>query len=138
MAENFTLRPYQAEIIRQARQEFAAGNRRVLIVAPCGAGKTVLAVFMCHEHVARGGRVLYLAHRRELLEQAEKTLAPLDGITVMSVQTAARRTETLPEPTMIVLDECHHAAAKTWQTVIQAFPAAYLVGLTATQLSRAL
>ena len=132
MAENFTLRPYQAEIIRQARQEFAAGNRRVLIVAPCGAGKTVLAVFMCHEHVARGGRVLYLAHRRELLEQAEKTLAPLDGITVMSVQTAARRTETLPEPTMIVLDECHHAAAKTWQTVIQAFPTAYLVGLTAT------
>ena len=118
------------------------------MVAPCGAGKTVLAAFMCGEHVARGGRVLFLAHRSELLKQAAQTFERAgvaqitadrgaiielgDRITVMSVQTAARRADRLTEPTMIIADECHHAAAKTWQTVLQAFPAAHIVGLSAT------
>lgn len=143
-----TLRPYQQALIEGARQQFRQDQRRVLMVAPCGAGKTVLAAFMCGEHVTRGGRVLFLAHRSELLRQAAQTFeragiaritadrgATLelgDKITVMSVQTAARRIHGLAEPTMIIADECHHAAAKTWQTVLQAFSAARVVGLTAT------
>jgi DNA repair protein RadD len=130
------LRPYQSDLIQSARDAMQAGSRRVLIVAPCGAGKTILSTFMGSEHVQRGGRVLFLAHRRELLEQAEDTFRragqSTTGITIMSVQTAARRIGTLTAPTMILLDEAHHAAAGTWQTILTAFPDAYVVGLTAT------
>lgn len=144
------LRSYQEALIERARAQFRAGNRRVLMVAPCGAGKTVLAAYMCGEHVARGGNVLFLAHRSELLRQAAQTFERTgaaqitadrgavielgDSITVMSVQTAARRIARLSAPTMIIADECHHAAAKTWQTVLQAFPEAHVVGLTATPI----
>src|SRR5574344_139786 len=142
------LRPYQTNLIESARAEFASGHKRVLMVAPCGSGKTVLASFMCGEHVTRGGKVLFLAHRRELLEQAAGTFertgvanitdrngARIDmdrPITVMSVQTAARRLAALEAPTMIIADECHHCMAKTWQTVLNAYPGAFVVGLTAT------
>lgn len=129
-----------------------AGNRRVLIVAPCGAGKTVLASFMCAQHAERGGRVLFLAHRRELLSQAAGTFEragvahivkdhgawiEMDKpITVMSVPTAANRAEAgkIEPPTMIITDECHHASARTYQKIYEAFPDAYSVGLTATPI----
>ena len=103
---------------------------------------------MCDEHVKRGGRVLYLAHRKELLTQAAATFertglgtvtgkAPIlhvgERIDVTSVPTAANRDD-LPEPTMIVVDECHHIQAKTYQTVINRYPKACVVGLTATPI----
>lgn len=143
------LRDYQQALIDAAREQFRAGHRRVLIVAPCGAGKTVLSAFMCSQHVARGGKVLYLAHRRELLWQAARTFEraglgqPMQGrgaeimvgsgIRVMSVQTAARRTAA-DDVTMIMVDECHHIAAATYQKVIAAHSGALLVGLTATPI----
>ena len=141
------LRPYQRQLIDLARDEFRKGKRRVLMVAPCGAGKTVLSAFMCDEHVKRGGRVLYLVHRQELLTQAAATFertglgtasgdAPIlhvgGAIDLVSVQTAARRT--LTAPTMIVVDECHHIQARTYQTVLERFPKARVVGLTATPI----
>ena len=143
------LRPYQQRLIEMARAEMREGKRRVLIVAPCGAGKTILSAFMCGEHAAKGGKILYLAHRAELLSQAAQTFEragiaeakPFKGesaikvgesITVMSVQTAARRTGKMQQPTMIVVDECHHIASQTYQHVINAWPDAYVVGLTAT------
>lgn len=141
------LRPYQRQLIDLARDEFRKGKRRVLMVAPCGAGKTVLSAFMCDEHVKRGGHVLYLAHRSELLAQAAATFertglgivsgdAPIlhvgSAIDVVSVQTAARRK--LPPPTMIVVDECHHIQAHTYQIVLDRYPGACVVGLTATPI----
>lgn len=130
------LRPYQDDLIKSARAEMARGSHRVLIVAPCGAGKTILSAFMASEHAKRGGQVLFLAHRRELNEQAAETFAktgqPTNNISVMSVQTAARRTNRIIKPTMILLDEAHHAAANTWQTILKAFPDAFVIGLTAT------
>lgn len=130
------LRPYQSDLIEGARNAMRQGSHKILIVAPCGAGKTILSTFMSSEHVQRGGSVLFLAHRRELLEQAEETFQragqSLKGISIMSVQTAARRVDRIIKPTMVLLDEAHHAAAGTWQTILTAFPDAYVVGLTAT------
>ena len=130
------LRPYQDDLIKAARNEMARGSHRVLIVAPCGAGKTILSAFIASEHTKRGGQVLFLAHRRELNEQAEDTFArtgqPTKNISVMSVQTAARRTNRIIKPTMILLDEAHHAAANTWLTILKAFPDEFVIGLTAT------
>lgn len=130
------LRDYQQDLIARARREYLQGRRRVLMVAPCGAGKTVLAAHMCEEHAKRGGRALFVAHRRELLEQTHATFSQAglstEGIEIISVQTAARRLERMEKPTMIVVDEAHHAAAGTWRKLLSAFPEAWVVGLTAT------
>lgn len=56
----------------------------------------------------------------------------MTGITIMSVQTAARRVDRIAPPTMIICDEAHHVAAKTWRIVLDAFPLATVIGLTAT------
>src|SRR6516162_6831468 len=60
------LRPYQAEVIGRCQAEVAAGKRRVVLVAPTGSGKTVIAAALIRAAVDRGERVLFLAHRREL------------------------------------------------------------------------
>lgn len=125
------LRDYQTDLINKCRAEFSRGKRRVLIVAPCGAGKTVLAAYMAGNC---SGRVLFLAHRRELLDQTNATFVragiKTDHIDVMSIQTAARRT--LPQYRLIIADECHHSAAESWSRVLDSQPQAYIVGLTAT------
>lgn len=130
------LRDYQADLIAQTRRAMRYGSRRVLIVAPCGAGKTILSTFMASEHAAKGGQVIFIAHRRELLEQTEQTFQaagqPTEGIHILSVQTAVRRLDGLGRPTMIIVDEAHHAAAGMWQKIIAQWPDAWVVGLTAT------
>lgn len=130
------LRPYQTDLIDKARASMRLGVRRILIVAPCGAGKTVLATFMAANHAASGGHVLFLAHRRELIDQTVRTFrdagVSMDGVEVMSVQTAARRIGRIREPTMLILDECHHSTAGTWRRVLDAYPKAWVIGLTAT------
>lgn len=130
------LRDYQEDLISRARLAMRYGSKRVLVVAPCGAGKTILSTFMSSEHAAKGGHVIFIAHRRELLEQTEKTFKAAgqstEGIDILSVQTAARRLDKLKRPTMIVIDEAHHAAAGMWRKLIAEWPDAWVVGLTAT------
>lgn len=130
------LRVYQEELITKTRAKMREGAKRILIVAPCGAGKTILSTFMCAEHAAKGGHVLFVAHRQELLEQAHDTFRQAgqstEGVDILSVQTAGRRIGKLTPPTMIVIDEAHHAAAGTWKKLLSAFPQAWVVGLTAT------
>lgn len=130
------LRDYQRDLIDKARAEMAAGHRTVLIVAPCGAGKTVLSAFMAGQCVQRGGRVLFLAHRKELLDQSEATFRRaginLDNIDIMSIQTATRRVDRLPPYRMVICDECHHAAAASYRKVLDSMPDSFIVGLTAT------
>ncbi|MCQ2317189.1 MAG: DEAD/DEAH box helicase [Bacteroidales bacterium] len=127
------LRPYQTDLINKCRAEFSRGKRRVLIVAPCGAGKTVLAAYMAGNC---SGPVLFLAHRRELLDQTNATFVragiQTDHIDVMSIQTAARRVERLPQYRLVIVDECAHAASDSWSRVLDSQPQAYIVGLTAT------
>lgn len=127
------LRDYQTNLINATRQAFRDGYKRPLVVLPCGAGKTVLFAYMAHEHANRGGYVHFYVHRRELLDQTLDTFAsvgiPTDNIYVGTVQ---RRTPHEIPPTMIVFDECHHATAKQWTNIIERYPDAYIVGLTAT------
>lgn len=66
----FTPRPYQLDAVQRVRQHIRAGRRRVLCVAPTGAGKTVVASHITECSVDLGNRVLFLAHRRELISQA--------------------------------------------------------------------
>lgn len=66
----FTLRPYQSQAVERVRRHIRGGRKRVLLVAPTGAGKTVIATHMIECSVELGNRVLFLAHRRELISQA--------------------------------------------------------------------
>ena len=73
------LRPYQEEIIRRAREEVARGRRRVLVVAPTGAGKTHILAHNLASFLERrsSGVALYVVHRRQLVEQTHAVLTRL-------------------------------------------------------------
>ena len=145
------LRPYQQQAIENARREFASGARAVVIVAPTGAGKSVIFGSIAAQHVARGGRVLVVAHRRELVKQAAGHLAkhgvltrtivgghalgPVDAsATVAAIQslTSKQWRDRLPPATLVIWDECHHIKAPSFMSVQQAHASAKHVGLTAT------
>lgn len=145
------LRPYQQQAIENARREFASGARSVVIVAPTGAGKSVIFGSIAAQHVARGGRVLVVAHRRELVKQAAGHLAkhgviartivgghalgPVDAsATVAAIQslTSKQWRDRLPPATLVIWDECHHIKAPSFMSVQQAYASAKHVGLTAT------
>jgi superfamily II DNA or RNA helicase len=128
------------------------GNRRCVIVLPTGAGKTRLAAFIVASAIGMGGRVLWLAHRTELVDQACRTLhafglpvgcvaasskwpVNVDApVQVASIQTLVARETHRPKCTLIVWDECHHAseAAETWAGLLDAYPDTPMIGLTAT------
>jgi superfamily II DNA or RNA helicase len=145
--------PYQADVLERFRATVAAGRRRVLLVAPTGAGKTVLAASVIAEAVSAGRRVLFLAHRRELIQQASVRLhrqgidhgivqagwppRPGEPVQVASIQTLwARAVRSaameLPPADVLIIDEAHHTPARTYRKVIASYPNAVLVGLTAT------
>lgn len=142
-----TLRPYQVEAVEAARAELRAGKKRVLVTCPTGGGKTVLASDIIRSAVEKGRRVLFLAHRRELIHQtadklrrfgvrygvimAGERMALQEACQVASIQTLARR-DVLKSVDLIFFDEAHHAAAGTYLDVMQRWPNAAVVGLTAT------
>lgn len=128
-------------------------EKRVLAVAPTGAGKTVMGSMLISRN-KRWRRVLWLAHRTELIGQARSQLLNLGvhcGVQcakyemlhpdhvdrsaycqVGSVQTIHRRGSTLPDVDLIVFDEAHRSMADTYQEIVAAYPSAEVLGLTAT------
>jgi len=140
-------RSYQTKALTDLRQEFKNGLRRLLLRAPTGAGKTIIACLLIKSAVAKGTKVLFMAHRTELIEQCSKKLGemgiyhgiikrgyPLQlsaPVQVASVQTLVRR-QGVPEPGLIFVDEAHHAVANTYKTILDRFPNAIVIGLTAT------
>jgi DNA repair protein RadD len=154
------LRPYQAEAIAEIERAIAAPSAdkesepcAPLYVLPTGAGKTIVAARIIERAVEAGKRVLVLTHRREILKQTSLKLLGGDlehgliqaGLTldleapvqIASIQTLwARCIRTnkvaLPAADVIIIDEAHHIAAQTWRKIIEAYPNARRIGLTAT------
>jgi len=144
----FDLRPYQQAAVDGVRDSFRAGRRRPLLVAPTGSGKTVMFSYVTASAAAKGNRTLILVHRAELLEQCHRSLDSMQvphgliaaGLTpdrsqltqVASVQTLVRRFDRVIPPDLIVIDEAHHATAGAWASVLQQYPQARVLGVTAT------
>jgi DNA repair protein RadD len=142
------LRPYQQQAIDDLRAAFRNGAQAPLLVAPTGAGKTVIFSAIAAALAAKGRSGLVLVHRRELITQASRKLteagvahgiiaAGMNGanasIQVASVQTLIRRLHTVTEPPdLIIIDEAHHAAAGSWQAIINYWPSVLRIGVTAT------
>lgn len=117
------LRPYQERAIEELRAEW---KNRPLLVAPTGAGKTTIAAAIAQGAIDRGRRVMFAAHRRELLSQARERLPW--GVEFRSV---ASRKPVEPADVLII-DEAHRSAAKSYQRLIEAHEWEAVIGLTAT------
>lgn len=144
------LRPYQERAISEIRQAFADGARAPLLVSPTGSGKTVTFSAIAESSRQRGKRVLILCHRIELVDQIVAALGQFGiepqiiaadypyrhgnpHVAVASVQTLIRRLHAVHEPTLIVVDECHHAASgSTWSKILAHYKNAKVLGVTAT------
>jgi DNA repair protein RadD len=137
------LRDYQVKAIADCRAAYLRGSRSVLLVVPTGAGKTVIGSQVVAGAVARGRRVLWLAGRRELVDQAAarlpghvgvimagRELDPAAPVQVASIDTLVGRE--LAPVDLVVYDEAHHAVAATSRRVLEAHPGAWVLGLTAT------
>jgi DNA repair protein RadD len=140
-----TLRSYQVRAVRQVREQWEAGHRSVCLVSPTGSGKTTMAA----ELVGGFRRTIWVAHRKELVEQAVTRLksfghrvgaicpglrddaaAPVQVCTIQSLLARGTR----PEADLLVPDEFHHyaPASEHWNTFLAAYPEARIVGPTAT------
>lgn len=142
------LRPYQQQFIEDVRNEFARDHKRVVGVAPCGAGKTIMTGWMIREATQRGKRSIFFVHRHELIRQTSETFdrlgiphgiiasgvkSQLDlPVQIASVQTLARRLKSVPAPDFLICDECHHILANTYKSIVNAYSDSYLLGVTAT------
>ena len=128
------LRSYQVEALRKTAESFQQGYKRPCIVMGCGGGKTCLASFICDTAQRKGRDVLFLVHRKELLDQ---TLSTFDfcgierrTIQVGMVKTVANHPERYPKFHTIIVDEAHLSITPTYRRIIDAYPDAYVVGLT--------
>lgn len=148
------LRPYQQAAKAAVLDEWDRGVDKTLLVLPTGTGKTIVFSAVTEEAVRRGGRVLILAHRGELLEQAADKLEKSTGLisslekaessclgswyrvavgSVQSLQRPSRLDRFAPDYfTNIIIDEAHHCLSDGYQRVLEHFSSAKVLGVTAT------
>ena len=142
------LRPYQIAAVARVREAIVEFGSTVY-VCPTGSGKTLVAGEISRLAASKGSRTLLLVHRRELVRQSIDTLGeacpgmgigveaagwpsmPWYRLQVGMVQSIARR-KYVQEPDIVIVDEAHHARAATWTTVLDRWPNAIRIGLTAT------
>lgn len=157
-----TPRPYQLDAVEKSRRLIARGAKRILLVLPTGGGKTVIASYIIARALERGSRVLFLAHRRELIFQTvrklvamgvapervsfllgQEKLVPLDDGTrravlrnpTAPVQVASIdtfRNRVPPPADLVFIDEAHRALSAGYRNAVEAYPGAVVLGLTAT------
>jgi superfamily II DNA or RNA helicase len=148
------LRDYQESSREAIQGEWAKGIKKTLLVLPTGTGKTIVFSKVIEDRVKLGERVLVLAHRGELLDQAADKLEKSTGlkcatekaeqtsigswyrVVVGSVQTLQRE-KRLQQFTKdffntIVIDEAHHSISESYQRVLAHFEDANVLGVTAT------
>lgn len=157
LPETFKPRPYQAEAIKALIAGWQGPHNRLAVVLPTGAGKTVVFSNLIDELLPQlnGQRALVIAHREELIEQAAAKIRAVRpdlrvgvvkaerdehqdvDVIVASIQTLAveRRRQAIRDIGVIIVDECHHAAARSYMTVLEHFGAwrgLPVAGFTAT------
>ncbi len=154
MSTTYALRPYQKEAVLEVFHQWRDGSQKTLLVLPTGTGKTIAFANIAKICVEHKQRVLILAHRGELLEQAQDKIKQATGldsaiekaeqtavnddapIVIASMQTLAQehRLHAYSKNAfqVIILDEAHHALSKSYQKIFSYFDKAFLLGVTAT------
>lgn len=142
------VRGYQYRLIRKVVDAMRAGKRRILVVLPCGGGKTVMAAAMLNSVSAMALTGMFGVHRRELIDQTSQSFdrfdldhsfvaagRPMDlgaDVLLAGVQTLVNKLGEVLPPNTLILDEAHHCTAATWIRIMEAYRDSYVVGLTAT------
>lgn len=148
------LRPYQSEAKAAIFEEWDKGVKRTLLVLPTGCGKTIVFAKVAEDCVRRGNRVLIMAHRGELLDQAADKIGKATGlgcatekaeetclgswfrVVVGSVQSLMREKRLKQFPVdyfdTIIIDEAHHCLSDSYQKILDYFKGANILGVTAT------
>jgi superfamily II DNA or RNA helicase len=146
------LYPDQDVVVAKLRDAYARGRRAPCLVAPTAFGKAVVASYIIAGTIARGGRPLFIADRCTLLDQlvakltafgvtsvrviqADRDDGPRDApVTVASAQTLRMPgwADRLPEATFLIWDESHHVIANTYRALVDRYPHALRLGMTAT------
>jgi superfamily II DNA or RNA helicase len=140
------LRPYQNDAIGNLRTSIANGNNRPLLQAATGAGKTIIACEMIRLATMKSKRVIFIAHRKEIITQTSGKLDAFginhgvimanhsrvnnEPVQVASIQTLTRRDK--PPADLIIIDECHLSCSASYKQIVNEYPNATVIGLTAT------
>lgn len=140
------LRPYQLNDVALIRQAFLT-DQRVCYVLPTGGGKTTQFCYITAQAQLKGTRTWVVAHRQELTKQGSSTLNRFDvqhgmiqagcpstdhSTQVCSLQTVVGRIGKVTPPDFIIFDECHHATSGSYKKIMEAYPLARILGVTAT------
>jgi superfamily II DNA or RNA helicase len=147
------LRDYQKRVIHEIYTLWQGGKRSLLLAMPTGSGKTRTFSEIAKQFAERGDRVLLLVHREELLWQARHTLEKILGTPVgtikadlpqhlerlvqcASVQTLTKRLGKgeidLGAIALVIIDEAHLSLAASYLVILNHFPTALILGVTAT------
>lgn len=150
------LRDYQIESVNRLRQAMSK-NRRVILQASCGAGKTIISADIASKAIEKGNKVLFLVNRRDLVKQTVEKYEQYgigDEVGIImageesnlgrpiqcaSLQTYGRRIKLedqgwFHEADLILYDECHSANAPTYKKIIDLYKDKYIIGLSATPM----
>lgn len=126
------LRNYQQTFYDRIRHSTVTGHRRIMCVAPCGAGKSVIMQAVVESAQIKRNTVLILAHRQEIVDQLTERMKPYQNATVLTMQTAVSRLDRLPAPSIIIIDESHMVKANSYMRILEHFRDSYALYFTAT------
>jgi superfamily II DNA or RNA helicase len=142
------LRNYQNDAVENLRASHLAGNKRVLLQAATGSGKTIIASKIIELAVSKGKRVLFIAHRKEIINQSSSKLDDFEishgvimanharvndhAVQVASIQTLMRRDK--PPADLVIIDECHLSCSASYKSIAEHYADATIIGLTATPI----
>lgn len=150
------LREYQIDVKNGVRDRIRLGDKRIIVHAGTGAGKTVIAASIIQDAKAKGSSVLFLANRRELIFQAVDTLEKSGvscgvimageepdfskDVQVASMQTYVRRMDLAEsefnqwwhKANIVIVDECHSAISPSYRKILDEYDGTVSIGLTAT------
>ena len=141
------LRDCQNGLLDAIIEQYRLGHRRVLARADTGFGKTIVFCAITLRSMQKGKRVVITAHRAEIVEQISRALDSFgvrhgriqtghsmtnDPIQVSMVITLGKRMAQMPEPDLLVIDECHHACGGSYKTITNTWQKARVLGVTAT------
>lgn len=134
----FDLRPYQTDLIEKVVKSMRKGHKRIIVQSPPRTGKTVVMAEIARRTTANGNKVMFLIHRKEVLEQAKTTFLNQgvnpNLLNAGMVQTLTRRVNIIKHPKLILIDEAHHVLAKSYQRILDKFPDAFVLMFTATPI----
>src|SRR5699024_2713478 len=134
----FQLYDYQQTLLERTRQSYRDGYKAPCVVAPCGAGKSVIISEIARLTTLKNNHILFLVHRRELIDQIRGTFIAnevnLDYVEFGMVQTIVRRLDKTKKPSLIIVDENHHSLAKSYRKIFDYFSDVPLLGFTATPI----